>query len=236
MSRISDQSRVLCDATGYDELSLCSLSSSDYTHIRELLNMLLDWAEPRKINIALPSLRIDNFDRELLERLSSVRKSGLTFAPEAGTQRLRDVINKNITEEEILNTSREAFAGGRTAVKLYFMIGLPTETDEDVKGVAEHGVVLSECEAIPVRERAGEYLMLRLRTTHGIEKEEYEKTFLLPFAPLEKLFAKYEKAELAEKTEAGRLRLTPKGFLVSNSIIVELLEAQQHTTPLAKKR
>ncbi|MBR5427390.1 MAG: TIGR03960 family B12-binding radical SAM protein [Clostridia bacterium] len=134
---VSEQSRALCEATGYDELSLCSLSSSDYTHIKELLNMLLDWTEPRKINIALPSLRIDNFDRELLERLSAVRKSGLTFAPEAGTQRLRDVINKNITEEEILNTSREAFAGGRTAVKLYFMIGLPTETDEDVKGIAE---------------------------------------------------------------------------------------------------
>ena len=134
---ISRQSLALCEATGYDELSLCSLSSSDYTRIRELLNMLLDWAEPRRINIALPSLRIDGFDQELLERLSSVRKSGLTFAPEAGTQRMRDVINKNITEEDILATSREAFAGGRTAVKLYFMIGLPTETDDDVKGIAD---------------------------------------------------------------------------------------------------
>ncbi|MBQ7255289.1 MAG: radical SAM family heme chaperone HemW [Oscillospiraceae bacterium] len=105
-----------------------------------------------------------------------------------------------------------------------------------IRGVSEQGVVLSECETIPVRERAGEYLMLRLRTTHGIEQAEYEKTFLLPFAPLEKLMQKFEKAEMAEKTESGRWRLTPKGFLVSNSVIVELLETQQRTTPLAKKR
>ncbi|MBR1811294.1 MAG: TIGR03960 family B12-binding radical SAM protein [Clostridia bacterium] len=134
---ISEQSRALCEATGYDELSLCSLSSSDYTHIKELLEQLLSWTEPQQINIALPSLRIDNFDKELLDRLSAVRKSGLTFAAEAGTQRLRDVINKNITEEDILSTSREAFSGGRTAVKMYFMLGLPTETDDDVKGIAE---------------------------------------------------------------------------------------------------
>ena len=133
---ISRQSRLLCEATGYDELSLCSLSSSDYSRLKELLEELLSWTEPMKINIALPSLRIDNFDRELLEKLSSVRKSGLTFAAEAGTQRLRDVINKNITEEEILRTSRSAFEGGRTAVKLYFMLGLPTETEEDVRGIA----------------------------------------------------------------------------------------------------
>lgn len=134
---ISRQSKQLCEITGYDELSLCSLSSSDYTHIKELLDKLLEWATPMKINIALPSLRIDNFDKELLDRLSSVRKSGLTFAAEAGTQRLRDVINKNITEDEILSTSRKAFEGGRTAVKLYFMLGLPTETDDDVKGIAD---------------------------------------------------------------------------------------------------
>lgn len=132
---ISKQSRRLACTTGYDELSLCSLSSSDYTKITELLEVLLGWATPEKINIALPSLRIDNFSDELKEKLALVRRSGLTFAAEAGTQRMRDVINKNITEKEILSTCRKAFVGGWTAVKLYFMIGLPTETDEDVVGI-----------------------------------------------------------------------------------------------------
>ena len=132
---ISTQSRKIACETGYDELSLCSLSSSDYTKITELLESLLSWATPQKINVALPSLRIDNFSDELREKLALVRRSGLTFAAEAGTQRLRDVINKNITEEEILGTCRKAFQGGWTAVKLYFMIGLPTETEEDVKGI-----------------------------------------------------------------------------------------------------
>ena len=132
---ISKQSQKLACTSGYDELSLCSLSSSDYTKITELLEELLGWAVPQKINVALPSLRIDNFSDELKEKLSLVRRSGLTFAAEAGTQRLRDVINKNISEEEILETCRKAFIGGWTAVKLYFMIGLPTETDDDVIGI-----------------------------------------------------------------------------------------------------
>ncbi len=134
---ISKQSQRLACTTGYDELSLCSLSSSDYTKITELLEELLGWASPQKINIALPSLRIDNFSDELKEKLALVRRSGLTFAAEAGTQRMRNVINKNITEEEILSTCRKAFVGGWTAVKLYFMVGLPTETDEDVIGINE---------------------------------------------------------------------------------------------------
>ncbi len=134
---ISKQSQKLACTSGYDELSLCSLSSSDYTKITELLEELLGWAVPQKINVALPSLRIDNFSDELKEKLSLVRRSGLTFAAEAGTQRLRDVINKNISEEEILDTCRKAFVGGWTAVKLYFMIGLPTETDDDVIGINE---------------------------------------------------------------------------------------------------
>jgi len=133
------QAKAICDNTGYDELSLSSLSTSDYREIEPLLNKMLDWSEPEKVSLALPSLRIDNFSEELLEKISSVRKSGLTFAPEAGTQRLRDVINKNITEEEIINTCRTAFAGGYTSVKLYFMLGLPTETDEDLKGIADLG-------------------------------------------------------------------------------------------------
>ncbi len=132
---ISKQSKRLACTSGYDELSLCSLSTSDYTKITELLEELLGWTIPDKINVSLPSLRIDNFSDELKEKLSLVRRSGLTFAAEAGTQRLRDVINKNISEEEILNTCRKAFEGGWTAVKLYFMIGLPTETDDDVEGI-----------------------------------------------------------------------------------------------------
>ena len=132
---ISSQSKRLACTSGYDELSLCSLSSSDYTKITELLEELLGWTVPQKINVALPSLRVDSFSDELKEKLSLVRRSGLTFAAEAGTQRMRDVINKNITEADILETCDKAFAGGWTAVKLYFMIGLPTETDTDVEGI-----------------------------------------------------------------------------------------------------
>lgn len=134
--KVYEQSRKLCDSTGYDEVSLCSLSTSDYTQIQKLLDEMLDWASSNMINVSLPSLRADNFPKELMEKLNEVRRSGLTFAPEAGTQRLRDVINKNITEEEILSTSRKAFQGGWTAVKLYFMLGLPEETDEDIVGIA----------------------------------------------------------------------------------------------------
>lgn len=133
---INEQCKALCKNTGYDEISLCSLSSSDYSAIEELLSKLLDWTPGEKVNIALPSLRVDNFSDELLKKLTGVRKSGLTFAPEAGTQRMRDVINKNVTEEEIMETSRIAFAGGYSAVKLYFMLGLPTETPDDVQGIA----------------------------------------------------------------------------------------------------
>ncbi len=133
---INQQAHSLCDMGGYEEVSLSSLSTSDYRQLPELLEQMLAWTEPEKVNISLPSLRVDNFPRELMERIQSVRKSGLTFAPEAGTQRLRDVINKNITEDEVLRTAETAFSGGNTGVKLYFMIGLPTETMEDVEGIA----------------------------------------------------------------------------------------------------
>lgn len=129
----------LCMNTGYDELSLSSLSTSDYREIEPLLNTMIDWTEKEKISLSLPSLRIDNFSPELLEKMKMIRKSGLTFAPEAGTQRLRDVINKNITEEDILSSCETAFRGGYTSVKLYFMVGLPTETDEDIEGIAKLG-------------------------------------------------------------------------------------------------
>ncbi len=136
---INAQAKSLCETTGYNEISLNSLSTSDYREIEPLLNELLSWTNDNHINLALPSLRIDNFSEELLEKISAIRKSGLTFAPEAGTQRLRDVINKNITEEEIMNSCITAFKGGYTAVKLYFMLGLPTETDKDLKGILELG-------------------------------------------------------------------------------------------------
>ena len=136
---IDAQSRALCASTGYEEFSLSSLSTSDYSRLEELLPRLLDWAEKEHTNISLPSLRVDGFSEELANQLNVLRRSGLTFAPEAGTQRLRDAINKNVTEEEILETSRKAFAGGWTAVKLYFMMGLPTETLEDIEGIARLG-------------------------------------------------------------------------------------------------
>lgn len=122
--------------TGYSELSLTSLSISDYPRLPELIDRLLRWTERQRVSLSLPSQRIDAFYEELMEKVMSVRKSGLTFAPEAGTQRLRDVINKNITEEEILTACGKAFDGGRNSLKLYFMNGLPTETDEDVAGIA----------------------------------------------------------------------------------------------------
>ena len=136
---INRQAKALCESTGYDEISMSSLSTSDYTELEPLLNKMLCWTEPNEISLALPSLRVDNFSKELLEKINHVRKSGLTFAPEAGTQRLRDVINKNVTEEEIFRTCKTAFEGGYTAVKLYFMLGLPTETDEDLEGIAALG-------------------------------------------------------------------------------------------------
>ena len=133
----NEQAKCLCENTGYDDLSLLSLSTSDYSQINELLEKMLPWTEKQKIGLQLPSLRIDNFTDELLEKVASVRKSGLTFAPEAGTQRLRDAINKNVTEQNVLDTCKVAFEGGYSAVKLYFMMGLPTETMEDIAGIAD---------------------------------------------------------------------------------------------------
>ncbi len=123
--------------SGHNEITLSSLSTSDYRGLKDLTDALIPYCHSNNINLSVPSLRADNFSRELMEKLQTVRKSGLTFAPEAGTQRLRDVINKNLTEEEILTTCANAFEGGWNNVKLYFMLGLPTETDEDVLGIAE---------------------------------------------------------------------------------------------------
>lgn len=136
---ILNQCRTLCDSTGYDEVSLSSLSSSDYSDIVGLLTTLTEWSDKSGVSLSLPSLRVDGFTDDIMNKIKTVRKSGLTFAPEAGTQRLRDAINKNVREDELLKTCHTAFAGGWTNVKLYFMIGLPTETLEDVEGIANLG-------------------------------------------------------------------------------------------------
>lgn len=131
------QADTLLECTGYEQLSLCSLSSSDYPDIERLVDELLKLTEPKKINLSMPSLRIDNFSKELAEKITRVKKSTFTFAPEAGTQRLRDVINKNVTIEDIDKSCRMSFENGNSSVKLYFMTGLPTETMEDVEGIAD---------------------------------------------------------------------------------------------------
>lgn len=126
-----------CKDSGYQEMTLSSLSTSDYRPLTELCDGLLEYCDPRNININLPSLRADGFSMSIMQRLQRVRKTSITFAPEAGTQRMRDTINKNVKEEDLLQSCRTAFEGGCNAVKLYFMLGLPTETDEDVIGIAQ---------------------------------------------------------------------------------------------------
>jgi radical SAM family uncharacterized protein len=153
--RLLDMAEKLEKNTGYEEISLTSLSTSDYSELPSLTSGLIEKMEPKKVNLALPSLRIDSFSLDLMEKAQKVRKSGLTFAPEAGTQRLRDVINKGVTEEDLLSSVGLAFRGGWTGVKLYFMIGLPFETMEDVEGIAELGMkVVNEYLKIPKSQRA----------------------------------------------------------------------------------
>ena len=161
--------------SGHSEITMASLSTSDYKYLPELADKLLDYCQPRKINVSLPSLRADNFSRELMLKVQKVRKSGLTFAPEAGTQRLRDAINKNVTEEEVLQTCATAFSGGWNSVKLYFMLGLPTETDEDVVGIAElaHKILHVWRETASNRKRG---LTINLATAYFVPK---------PFTPFQ---------------------------------------------------
>ena len=134
---LAEYGKASCEDSGYQEMTLSSLSSTDYPCLMELCDDLLDYCAPRDIGLSLPSLRADTFSMNLMERLQRVRKGGLTFAPEAGTQRLRDAINKNLKEEDLLQSCRTAFSGGWNGVKLYFMLGLPTETDEDVLAIAD---------------------------------------------------------------------------------------------------
>ena len=134
---LDHQAKCLFEATGYDEISLSSLSISDYSRLDELTGRLLEWTDDNMVNLSLPSLRVDSFTRELMDKISSVRTGSLTFAPEAGSQRLRDVINKNVCEDDLLRAVNVAFDVGKTSVKLYFMMGLPTETYEDLDGIAD---------------------------------------------------------------------------------------------------
>ncbi|AKL95101.1 radical SAM domain-containing protein [Clostridium aceticum] len=155
IDRLSTLAESLLASTGYEEISLASLSTSDYSSLNDFVTHLIDKYSKDKIGISLPSLRLDNFSLELVKEIQKVRKTGLTFAPEAGSQRLRDVINKGLTEEDLINASQKAFESGWSNVKLYFMLGLPTETLEDVTGIKELAFkVIDLYYAIPKEQRA----------------------------------------------------------------------------------
>ncbi len=172
-----DAAQKMIDSTGYEEMSLSSLSTSDYTCLQELIDRLLKITVDKRINLSLPSLRVDNFSMELMEKVQKVKKSGLTFAPEAGTQRLRDVINKNVLEEDLLRTAKIAFDGGYNRIKLYFMIGLPTETIEDVEGIAELAEkVIGVFYSIPKEIRKGRSVNITVSTSSFVPK---------PFTPFQ---------------------------------------------------
>ena len=156
LEMLKREADLMLSGTGQEEISLSSLSSSDYSKLPELLRYLIDNFRAKSINISLPSLRIDNFSLDVMKQVQDVKKSSLTFAPEAGTQRLRDVINKGITEEDIMKGSSAAFHGGWNKVKLYFMLGLPTETEDDMKGIAHLAqAICDNYYEIPKAERNG---------------------------------------------------------------------------------
>ena len=154
---LKEKATAMLRSTGHEEITLSSLSSSDYTHLGELVNFLIDEFKSQGVNISLPSLRIDAFSLDVMSKVQDIRKSSVTFAPEAGTQRMRNVINKGLTTEDILNGSREAFSGGWNKVKLYFMLGLPTETEEDMVGIAElaNEVAAVYYDTVPKEQRQG---------------------------------------------------------------------------------
>ena len=164
--------------TGHEEISLSSLSSSDYSQLPELIDFLIEECNEKHINISLPSLRIDAFSLDVMSKVQDVRKSSLTFAPEAGSQRLRDVINKGLTEEVILKGSELAFKGGWTRVKLYFMLGLPTETEEDIRGIAElsNKIAATFFDTVPKEERKNGKVQIVTSTSFFIPK---------PFTPFQ---------------------------------------------------
>lgn len=213
---IASQTKALCEQTGYEEVSLSSLSTSDHPEIENLLSELVDYTDEQKVSLSLPSLRVDNFSEEILEKISRIRKSGLTFAAEAGTQRLRDVINKNITEEEILSTCKLAFKGGYSSVKLYFMMGHPTETDEDIIGIAELARKIQDLFYEVNRGVKGKYLSMAVSCATFVPK---------PFTPFE--FEPQDTgAMIAHKQELLTKSLHSKHIKLSyHSMNVSLLEA-----------
>ena len=157
VARLKELAEQMIASTGHDEISLSSLSSSDYSELEELINYLIDECAKKKINISLPSLRIDAFSLDIMQKVQDIKKSSLTFAPEAGTQRLRNVINKGLTVDDIMNGSRQAFEGGWNKVKFYFMLGLPTETEEDMRGIPElaNDVAALYYDTVPKENRKG---------------------------------------------------------------------------------
>ncbi len=173
---LKNYAREMLANTGYDEISLSSLSSSDYSQLKELVDFLMEACEEQKVNISLPSLRIDSFALDVMGKVQDVRKTSLTFAPEAGSQRLRDVINKGLTEENILTGARTAFQGGWNKVKLYFMLGLPTETEEDMKDIAHLAEkIAEEYYEIPKDQRKGK-VQINVSTSFFVPK---------PFTPFQ---------------------------------------------------
>ena len=178
LGMLKDYARRMLDNTGYEEISLSSLSSSDYSKLGELVTFLMEECGPKKINISLPSLRIDAFSLEVMSRVQDVKKSSLTFAPEAGSQRLRDVINKGLTEEVILKGASLAFEGGWTKVKLYFMLGLPTETEEDILGIGDlsNKIAATFFETVPKEKRVNGKVQITTSTSFFIPK---------PFTPFQ---------------------------------------------------
>ena len=202
---VSRQCRDLCASTGYNEVSLSSLSTSDYSKINELLDELLTWTKDDMVNVSLPSLRVDGFSTELTDKIKTVRKSGLTFAPEAGTQRLRDVINKNVKEEELMKTMDVAFGAGWNRVKLYFMIGLPTETDEDVVGITRLGQAVVDAYYKNARKPKGQSVSVTVSAAAFVPK---------PFTPfqwepqdtMEQLAEKQK--HLMENVHSGKIRVS----------------------------
>ena len=169
--------REMLQNTGHEEISLSSLSSSDYSELKELVNFLIEEFHGNAVNISLPSLRIDAFALDVMSKVQDVKKSSLTFAPEAGSQRLRNVINKGLTEENILHGAGEAFKGGWNQVKLYFMLGLPTETEDDMKGIAHLAQKIAETyyEEVPKEKRNGK-VQVNVSTSFFVPK---------PFSPLQ---------------------------------------------------
>ena len=175
---LKDYAVKMLKNTGHEEISLSSLSSSDYSKLPELIDFLIEECGKKKINISLPSLRIDAFSLDVMSKVQDIRKSSLTFAPEAGTQRLRDVINKGLTEEQILNGAAMAFKGGWTRVKLYFMLGHPTETDEDIEGIAKlsNNIAATFFEEVPKEERKNGKVQIVTSTSFFVPK---------PFTPFQ---------------------------------------------------